>query len=703
MYLLQIFFYGDLLERIRMADTVAITELKGIGSKTAGLFAKLGVFTIEDLVSYYPRSYQTYREPVTVSAASSGSACAIYGCITSVSGLRRFGRKNLFVVQVRDEIGGELELTVFNQPYLQKTFKSGTFHVFYGNVSRFGRSVRMTQPRMYSPADYEALTHTLHPVYPVTKGLSSASVSKAVRLALRDYPAQEEFLPEKYLTGLQMISHAQALEQIHFPGSEEELAQARKRLAFEEFFFFLLMLRRNRELLAQSPNAFPMVEVAQCNRLIEALPYRLTGGQAKAWKQIAGDMSGPSCMNRLVQGDVGSGKTILAFLALLMAACNGYQGALMAPTEVLASQHMESLQAMIKRYDLPLRPVLLLGSMSAPAKREVRERIASGEANVVIGTHALIQDSVSFSSLGLVITDEQHRFGVRQRETLAKKGGQPHILVMSATPIPRTLAIVLYGDLQTSTIRELPASRLPIRNCVVGTDYRESAYRFMEKEIADGHQVYIICPQVDAGDDEELQNVTEYAETLSQRMGPAVRVSCLHGQMNAQDKAQIMDQFVRGNTDILVSTTVIEVGINVPNATVMMVENAERFGLAQLHQLRGRVGRGSAQSYCIFMTPREDEKTRERLEILNRSNDGFEIASEDLRLRGPGELFGVRQSGELAFRVADIYADADVLSEASDAVEEILKQDRHLDSPGNARIRAAADRYRQSRLDVRSI
>ena len=391
-------------------------------------------------------------------------------------------------------------------------------------------------------------------------------------------------------------------------------------------------------------------------------------------------MTGGNVMSRLVQGDVGSGKTILAVLALIMTGCNGCQGALMVPTEVLARQHFESVKELLEEHQIPLVPVLLTGSMTAKEKRLAKAEIESGSAQIIIGTHALIQEDVQYHRLALVVTDEQHRFGVRQRETLADKGITPHVLVMSATPIPRTLAIIVYGDLDISVVDEMPAHRLPIKNCVVDESYRPNAYRFMEKEVAAGHQVYIICPMVEESDELELENVTDYTEKL-QKILPMIRIACLHGKMKPKEKNEIMERFAAGDIQILISTTVIEVGINVPNATVMMVENAERFGLAQLHQLRGRVGRGSAQSYCIFMSGSKGKETRKRLEVLNKSNDGFYIASEDLKLRGPGDLFGIRQSGILEFRMGDVFQDSAVLGQASEAAGRLLKEDPQLLHP----------------------
>lgn len=408
-------------------------------------------------------------------------------------------------------------------------------------------------------------------------------------------------------------------------------------------------------------------------------------------------------MNRLIQGDVGSGKTVLALLALLMTAANGYQGAMMAPTEVLATQHFETVCEYTEKMHLAFKPVLLVGSMTAKEKREAYGKIASGEANLIIGTHALIQGKVEYKSLALVVTDEQHRFGVRQREQLAEKGEKPHILVMSATPIPRTLAIILYGDLHISVVDELPANRLPIKNCVVNTAYRAKAYEFIEKEVKAGRQAYVICPQVEEGELDDLENVVDYTKKLQSRLSADIHVAYLHGKMRPADKNRIMEDFAARAIDVLVSTTVIEVGINVPNATVMMVENAERFGLAQLHQLRGRVGRGAHQSYCIFVSTKENKETMERLQILNRSNDGFFIASEDLKLRGPGDLFGIRQSGEFSFRIGDIYNDAAVLQKAAAAVDKLLLDDPSLERPEHGALRKHLENVAVDSVDFRTI
>jgi len=661
-----------------MSDAIPVNRIKGVGEKTAALFGKINVFTVEDLIGHYPRDYETYDAPVSIREASPGSVQAIYGQITAIPNVKKVRNLSILNAILKDGSNDSIQLTFFNMPFLKKVLKPGGFYLFRGLIQQRGTHKIMEQPRMFTWDEYKQKSGRLLPRYALTKGLTNQTVQKSVAQALEYYPPEKEYLPQMILQKYPMLSHREAVYALHFPENRDELLAARNRMVFEEFFSFLLVLRKNKELAAKTENHFPMYETADTVRFLEQLPFPLTKAQKKVWGELREDMGSPYAMNRLIQGDVGSGKTILAVLALLMCAANGYQGAMMAPTEVLAVQHFETISGYVKKYGIAFRPVLLTGSMTAKEKREAYAKIASGEANLIIGTHALIQEKVEYSSLALVVTDEQHRFGVRQRETLAAKGSEPHVLVMSATPIPRTLAIILYGDLKVSVIDELPANRLPIKNCVVGTSYRPKAYEFIAKEVAAGRQAYVICPMVEEGESEDLENVVDYTEKLRAVLPPSVQVAYLHGKMRPADKNRIMEEFAAKEIDVLVSTTVIEVGINVPNATVMMVENAERFGLAQLHQLRGRVGRGEFQSYCIFISTSDTKETMERLQILNHSNDGFHIASEDLKLRGPGDIFGIRQSGEFAFVLGDIYTDANILKEASDAVEQLLVSDPEL-------------------------
>jgi ATP-dependent DNA helicase RecG len=530
----------------------------------------------------------------------------------------------------------------------------------------------MEHPEVFTEEAYEKQQENLQPVYPLSRGLTNNMMIKAIGQTIPYMEQMEEYLPDSIVEAYHFPSYGESLKRIHVPVKKEDVIDAKKRLIFDEFFLFLAAMRMIKENTGIIPNHYQIMETEQSLHFMEHLPFSLTGAQQRALGEMKEDLQKEEVMNRLVQGDVGSGKTILAVILLLMTATNGYQGALMAPTEVLAVQHYETFCEMLAPYQI--RIGLLTGSTKAKEKREIYRKLKEHELDIIIGTHALIQEKVEYDSLALVITDEQHRFGVKQREALYRKGLEPHVLVMSATPIPRTLALIMYGDLDISIVDELPANRLPIKNCVVGTGYRPNAYRFIEKQVALGHQAYVICPMVEESENMEAENVTEYTKILRQNLSPSVRVECLNGRMKAKEKNGIMEEFGSGAIDVLVSTTVIEVGINVPNATVMMVENAERFGLAQLHQLRGRIGRGDSQSYCIFISGKDNDDTKKRLEILNKSNDGFYIANEDLKLRGPGDFFGVRQSGMMDFVLADIYQNADLLKMANDAVN-MLERD----------------------------
>lgn len=649
-----------------MKQTEDVRCIKGIGAKTAELLQRLEIRTVGDLLSYYPRSYDTYELPVPVGEVREGGTVTIEASVIKSADVTRYRNLQVLTCIVRDP-SGTLKLTWYNQPYMKNQLTMGTRHLFRGRIVRKKGSLVMEQPKKYTREEYQRLLQVLQPVYGLTEGLHNKTLSKAVAAALSCCEPEEDFIPARIAKAHNLIAHRYAVEEIHFPKSRETLGEARRRLVFEEFFRFMLLLSHYKEQKGKEQNHYPVRETKVCEQLIGELPYELTNAQKRVWEEIKADLAGDGTMTRLVQGDVGSGKTILAMLSLLAAAECGYQAALMAPTEVLARQHMAEALRLFSGRDITC--VLLTGSMTTAQKKEVREQIRSGEADIIIGTQTLFQEKVEYCSLGLVITDEQHRFGVRQREKLSEKGRHPHILVMSATPIPRTLAIILYGDLDISIVDELPKGRKPVKNCVVGTGYRETAYRFIAKQVAAGRQAYIICAMVEESDTTDIENVTDYTEQLREALGGGICVEYLHGKMPAREKTERMNRFAAGEIQVLVSTTVIEVGVNVPNATVMMIENAERFGLAQLHQLRGRVGRGDAESYCIMISASDAPETMERLEILNRSNDGFFIAGEDLRLRGPGDLFGIRQSGEFEFAVADIYADAAVLKEVSETVK----------------------------------
>lgn len=652
-----------------MIEATNIRELKGIGEKTQKLFHKIGIETVGDLIRYYPKGFDIYEEPVPIAEAGEGTVVTVTGAIfgkVQVSGTRNMQVTSMHV----KDITGTLRAVWFRMPFLRNTFAGGGVVTLRGRiVNRKGGSV-MEHPEIFYPSSrYEEKLHTLQPVYGLTAGLTNNAVMKAVKQALSGLDLTRDTLPEELRLKYELAEYNYAVRGVHFPEDKEVFCHARKRLVFEEFLAFILSLRRLRDSNEKLTNEYVMQQHPDIDAFISRLPFKLTKAQEKVWGEIAGNMSSDTVMSRLVQGDVGSGKTIVAVLALMNAALNGYQSAMMAPTEVLARQHYESICRLFETYDIPVKVVLLTGSMTAKEKRRVYDRIECGLAKIIVGTHALIQDRVFYDNLALVVTDEQHRFGVKQRETFAKKGGVPHVLVMSATPIPRTLAIILYGDLDISVIDELPSNRLPIKNCVVDTGYRSTAYTFMKRQVAEGRQCYVICPMVEESEHLEAENVVDYAQQLQEEMGDQICVSYLHGKMRQAEKDEIMTRFGKNQIQILVSTTVIEVGIDVPNATVMMIENAERFGLAQLHQLRGRVGRGNYQSYCIFMSSSKAKETKERLEILNHSNDGFKIASEDLKLRGPGDLFGIRQSGLMDFKLGDVYQDASILKMANEAAD----------------------------------
>ena len=656
-----------------MIEQTSIKEIKGIGEKTQKLFEKVGVSTVGDLIRYYPRGYDVYEDAVPVSEVEEGRTQTITGTVygrIQVSGSRSMQVTTLYV----KDLTGTIKVIWFRMPFLRNTLAKAGVITLRGRVVRKRDGLVMEHPEIFYPSEkYKEKLNTLQPIYGLTAGLSNNVVSKAVKQALDGLDLTREFLPDKIRMRYGLAEYNFAIRGIHFPEDKEVFYHARERLVFDEFLAFILTLQKLKDKNEKLENEYVISKKTEVEEFIRRLPYRLTNAQRKVWEEIASDMASVTTMSRLVQGDVGSGKTIVAVLALLNTAWNGYQGAMMAPTEVLARQHYESITRLFEEYDIRIKVELLTGSMTAKEKRRAYDRIECGYAKIIIGTHALIQDRVNYDCLALVVTDEQHRFGVKQRETFAKKGRVPHVLVMSATPIPRTLAIILYGDLDISVIDELPANRLPIKNCVVDTSYRKTAYSFMRKQVAEGRQCYIICPMVEESEHLEVENVIDYASALQEEMGEEINVSYLHGKMKQTEKDDIMERFGKNEIQILVSTTVIEVGIDVPNATVMMIENSERFGLAQLHQLRGRVGRGKHQSYCIFMTGSKSKETKERLDILNKSNDGFKIASEDLRLRGPGDLFGIRQSGLMDFRLGDIYQDARILQMANEAADTLTE------------------------------
>lgn len=649
-----------------------LNEINGIGEKTEKIFYRAGIEKVEDLLTYYPRYYDTFEEPVLVRNLECDRTQAIYATVVRNVEVKRIRNLQIITGYLRDSEGYALRAVWFNSAYLKGKLHIGDTFVFRGFVKESRGGFEISQPKIYGIREYNKKMGEMQPVYSLVSGMTNNIVQKAIKQAF-NLTEPTENIPKSVKEKFNLIDKSVAIKAIHYPKNYEDMRLARNRLIFDEFFYFIITLRNLKEKNDITVNENKLEEPKEITDLINNLPFKLTNAQLRTWNEIKEDIASDRVMNRLVQGDVGSGKTILAVLLVLTAALNGKQGAIMAPTEVLARQHFEFVTELIIKNNLNLNVAILVGSLTAKEKRLAYEKIESGETDIVIGTHAVIQEKVHFKDLAVAVTDEQHRFGVRQREMISEKGNHPHIMVMSATPIPRTLAIIMYGDLDISVIDELPAGRKPIANCVVGTEYRPKAYNFIEKQVDSGRQVYIICPTVEYSEAVEGENVIEYSEKLNKILHQGIKIEYLHGRMKPSEKNEIMGRFARNEIQVLVSTTVVEVGVNVPNATVMMVENAERFGLAQLHQLRGRVGRGQYQSYCIFINGSGKKDAEKRLEILNKSNDGFFIANEDLKLRGPGDFFGVRQSGDFEFKLGDIMNDADVLKDAAMAVDLVEK------------------------------
>lgn len=649
-----------------------IIDIKGIGEKAKKNFEKLNIFRVVDLLEHYPKGYDIFEPIRMVSQVKEGELVTIEGYIMGSPVIRKIRNLQILSCSIKDETG-HMRATWFNMPFIKNSLRMGIKYIFRGKVINKNGILVLEQPKILSKEEYYNLIGKLQPVYHLTKGLTNRAITKAVEEIIKNIDLTNDYLPLDIRKQYKLVTYREAIRQIHFPKDKEKMLAARKRIVFDEFFLFSLALNQIKGKQFQKETVFKIEKNVVCQQLIDNLSFKLTNAQKKVWEQLEVDLCKKYVMNRLIQGDVGSGKTILAVLALLLVAQNGYQGAIMVPTEVLAKQHYQEINSLLQPFHI--RVALLVGSMKAKERREIYSDIKEQKIDIIVGTHTLIQEKLEYKNLALVITDEQHRFGVKQREAFSKKGKEPHMLVMSATPIPRTLAIILYGDLEVSIINELPSNRLPTKNCVVNTTYRTTAYQFIEKEIRKGRQAYIICPMVEESETIEAENVIEYTERLKEILADEIQITYLHGKMKSQEKNEIMEQFSNGTVQVLVSTTVIEVGINVPNATVMMVENAERFGLAQLHQLRGRVGRGEHQSYCIFVSGNNGEETKKRLDVMAKSNDGFYIAEEDLKLRGPGDLFGIRQSGILEFKMADVYQDASILKEAYEAARRFTESE----------------------------
>ena len=646
----------------------SIINLIGVGDKTENLLNKLDIFTNMDLINYMPHRYEFYQEALTISQSKYEDVVTIKCRMVKVVDNRKF--KNIFVTKCQMSDGMDLmEVVFFNMPYIIETLRKECIINLRGIVDFEDNRYSMKQPTVFTQKQYEQIENSYQPVYELTKGVTSNLLRKLMRqvMPLLDEIEAMDFI--KKTEGIIKMTKAQALLNIHFPSSKDSLIEARNYLVFEEFYNYFYQLQEFINNSSRIKNPHVIVRDNLVSRLIDSLPYKLTSAQERAWKDIGTDIGSDRVMNRLLQGDVGCGKTVLAYMSMIASVNNGYQAVLMVPTQVLANQHYEGLIELLEKSDIDIKVGLLVGATSAKDKKAIYEKASNGDLDIVIGTHALIQEEFKFKDLGMVIIDENHKFGVKQMETLSHKGNTPHLLSMSATPIPRTLSLVLYCDKDISTIDALPANRKAIKNCVVSAKSRNASYKFIKDEILKSRQAYVVCPMVDTSEDYEgLEDVVSYSKKISEYMGEGIKVEYLHGKMKANKKDDIMQRYLDGEIDVLVSTTVIEVGVNVPNATVIMIENAQQFGLASLHQLRGRVGRSDMQSYCIFVNTSNKSEANERLEVVNHSNDGFYIADKDLELRGGGDVIGVRQSGFAAFKIGNIFDDSYLLKEAKKLV-----------------------------------
>ena len=660
-----------------------ITILKGIGPTKAKQFAALNIFTLEDLICHFPRAYEDRTRLVPIEKLEVDTPACFKAMVMNTPRTTHI-RKGLDItkVQVADHTA-RLTLTFFNQKFTAEQLQYGKEYIFYGAVSGDFIGYNMTSPSFEALDAPPLTTRRVLPIYPLTAGLSNASILKAVRQALAICNTPAEVIPAQVRKAYEILPAERAYFAIHEPTSMQEAEMAKKRLIFEEFFIFSAGLSLMRA--ARAAKKTPAYTNCDLTAFYSALPFTLTGAQSRAIREIAQDLQKGTPMNRLVQGDVGSGKTMVAAAAACLAIQNGHQAAMMAPTEILAEQHFSSLSKLLT--PLGIAVSLLTGSQTAKQKRLTREAIQSGQAQLIVGTHALVSQATVFSDLGLVITDEQHRFGVGQRSALTGKGHDPHLLVMSATPIPRTLALLMYGDLDVSILDQLPPGREPVDTFLVNESYRARLNSFIRKQVQEGHQCFVVCPAVEENEALNLKAAETWAQTLQQTVFPDLRVALLHGQMKGAEKEAIMAAFAAGQADVLVATTVIEVGVDVPNATLMVIEDADRFGLSQLHQLRGRVGRGKAKSYCILTSHTKTAETLQRLKALCQTTDGFKIAEQDLQLRGPGDFFGARQSGLPVFRVANLSCDLHTLKTAQQASAQWIEQEDTAHTPESQALR----------------
>lgn len=663
-----------------------ISTLKGIGTQRAEKLSALGIETVHDMLYYFPTSVEDRRITKKVTDLEDGEVACITAIVGAAPSVKRIRKGfSVYSVPLRDDTG-VINAVFYNNPYVMKNFRVGSYYNFYGKIEcKFGQRKIITP--IYEAYGVNNVTNNIVPIYrtgaAITQKVMVATIKQCLDVA---GDSIEDFMPKSVIEKYNLCRADYAIRNIHFPPNYDAYQSARNRLAFEELFLLQLALnmRKNKTKVATVP-PFTKTDISP---ILKLFPYALTGAQEKVVGEIIRDLTSSVPMNRLVQGDVGSGKTAVGMITLYLAVKNGHQAAFMAPTSILARQHYEDMAPLFEA--LGIRAALLIGSMTKKEKNAVYEKLSSGEIDIAIGTHALFQEGVCFKKLGLVVTDEQHRFGVKQRGALVSKGENVHILVMTATPIPRTLALIIYGDLDISIIDELPPGRQKVDTFCIGESIRERMYGFIKKEIESKHKVYIVCPMVDENDELDLKSAVAYADNLSKNVFPDIKVGLVHGKMKDAEKDAIMNAFAFGDTDILVSTTVIEVGVNVPSATLMIIENAERFGLSQLHQLRGRVGRGKDKSYCILLPSAMDEDIKKRMGIMTKTNDGFVISQTDLELRGPGEFFGTRQHGLPPLKISSLL-DMETLKKSADAVAALLQRDPTLSEEENTLLRKRAE------------
>ncbi len=672
------------MENIKL-DT-SVQYLKGVGPKMYELLNKLGIYTVKDLIEYYPRVYEDRTKVTPIDEFQKDQNVLFFGTLVKPVTMVYAKRKKILSTVVTDESGSLAFLTWFNQVHIKERIKEGQTYLFYGKVSSVtGTRANLDSCSIYDVSQLDKI-QGLYPIYPLTAGITQNYLFKIINNLITEQGIMvKEIFTAEFRAKYNLSEANYALNNIHFPKSYDMVNTARNRIIFEELFLFQLALMNMKEKNITHCNTNTYNDLDESD-FLKIIPFELTNAQKKVVSQIKEDMRANTVMNRLVQGDVGSGKTMVAAIAMYLAVKNGYQAALMAPTTILANQHYIELTEYFKKLNITVE--IITSSTTKRQKEKIVERLKNNEIDILIGTHSIIEDNVEFNNLGLVVTDEQHRFGVKQRMKLSAKGTVVDTIVMTATPIPRSLAIVLYGDLDLSVIDELPPGRKPVDTCVVNDSYNQRVYNFLRKQISEGRQVYVVCPLVEENEELDLNSVEKLFEEYKNEFSN-LNVAILHGKMKNKEKDEIMQDFKANKINILISTTVIEVGISVPNATVMVIENADRFGLAALHQLRGRVGRGSASSYCILKSNNKSPIARQRLEIMHKSNDGFEIAQKDLELRGPGDFFGIRQSGMPEFKLANLLTDSSILEKTQEAVKNIIATDRALEREENMKIKEA--------------